>query len=773
MSIVEATGEHVASQISGQSHERPGQARNAARSAFAELSAILATDDLMRRDARAADHKGEADALLTLARELSASSQTLLQTLCETVLSLCRAQSAGISILEEKGGTGEDSRSGQFPEERAAQGQDTDAESQEMSCFRWLAVAGEFAPFLNQTMPRDFGPCSIALNANAPQLFVNPGRYLPDMQPAQSAVVECLVAPFHVHNEPAGALWAIKHDAGQLFDPEDARLLTSLATVAGAARQLMLSQSQARRANEVLVEEVAERRESQEKQRAAEAALRASKEALSLAIDAAQLGTFYCDFPLYNIVWSKTCSEHFFLSPDTTVNFELFYSLLHPDDREATRKAVTRCMAERLQYNVEYRTVAPDGRTRWINAIGRGYYDEAGAPYRFDGITIDITEQKARERALNFLVELNDATRALHEPMEIMATATRMLGEALDVSRCAYAPVDADANHFVIYKDWTRECPSSEGSYVLDAFGPRAAHAMRTGHTLVICDRDAEATPDDDLAAFRVLQIQAIICTALIKDGKIAAMMAVHNALPRRWTPHEIALVEMVAERSWAIIERAEAENRLKERAAEIEQLNARLHRSIQETHHRVKNNLQIISALAELQIEDGDTVPVSALKRMGQHTRSLAVIHDLLTQQVKTDAHADSISVSAILGKLIPLLQATVGERVLRYETDDFLMPVKDGASLTLLVSELVSNALKHGEGEITVTLCRQDDAACLTVGDRGRGFAPGFDPRRVFSTGLSLIDSTGRYDLHGTITYENAPDGGAQVCVVFPIAA
>lgn len=514
-----------------------------------------------------------------------------------------------------------------------------------------------------------------------------------------------------------------------------------------------------------------ERREAEAKQRATEQELRTSKETLDLAINGAQLGTFYCDMPLNNIVWNDTCMEHFFLPPGTKIDFDLFYSRLHPDDREATRQAVEKCLGDGIQYNVQYRTVAPDGRMRWLNAIGKTYYTETGEPLRFDGITIDITEQKTRERTLNFLVELNDATRPLQEPEAIMATIARMLGELMGVSRCAYATVEADESHFTIYRDYTNGCASCAGNYRIELFGPRAVEELRKGQTYILRNREQEATAENDLAAFRAIDIQAIICTSLIKAGRFAAMMAVHQREPRQWTPEEIKLVEMVAERSWAIIERAYADKRLKERSEEVDALNKRLRRSIRETHHRVKNNLQIIAALAELQMDDDEMVPVAALKRMSQHTRSLAAIHDLLTQQIKDDAHTDSISAKAILDKLIPLLQNTAGKRRLRYEADDFTLPVKEGASFTLLVSEIVGNALKHGEGDITIHLRQEGETARFTVMDEGKGFPPGFNPAKAANTGLSLIDSTGRYDLRGSIAYENRPEGGAQVTVTFPI--
>ena len=114
--------------------------------------------------------------------------------------------------------------------------------------------------------------------------------------------------------------------------------------------------------------------------RRAEEALRRNEQDLQLAIGAARLGTFYCEWPLDKIVWNETCLEHFFLPLGAEVDFALFYSLLHPDDRAPTRAAIERAVAERVEYNVEYRTLAPDGRTRWVNAVGRVYYDDGRRP---------------------------------------------------------------------------------------------------------------------------------------------------------------------------------------------------------------------------------------------------------------------------------------------------------------------------------------------------------------------------------------------------------
>ena len=508
--------------------------------------------------------------------------------------------------------------------------------------------------------------------------------------------------------------------------------------------------------------------------RRTEQALKNSQQSLDFAVNGARLGTFYCDFPLANIVWNNTCKDHFFLPHDAVVDFDLFYSRLHADDRERTRQAIEQSIQDRTQYNIEYRVVAPDGRMRWINAIGKTYYTEAGAPYRFDGITIDITEKKAREETLTFLVELNDATRALQEPEAIMLTTARMLGQYLGVSRCSYAPVEADENHFTVHEDYADGVPGSAGNYELAAFGPRAVTALRQRQIFILRDRDAEATPEDDLAAFRGSQIQAMACVALFRAGKLAALMAVQQSEPRAWTAEEIHLVEMVAERSWAIIERAFADRRSKERADEIEALNSRLRLAMKETHHRVKNNLQVISAMIEMQLmehQDGQSVPLEEFTRLQAHVHTLAIAHDLLTTSHKEEEEDERISTRAILDKLLPVLQQTAWKQSVRYTVEDVELTSKQCVALSLLINELVSNALKHGRSAAEVIFSVAGAEATLTVRDDGPGFPPDFNARKAAHTGLELVTSLVNIDLRGQAQFGTGPEGGGQVIVTFPI--
>jgi PAS domain S-box-containing protein len=154
--------------------------------------------------------------------------------------------------------------------------------------------------------------------------------------------------------------------------------------------------------------------ESIERARVARA-LAESEDRLALSVESAELGTFYCPMPMGQILWNNKCKEHFWLPPDAQINFDLFYSILHEEDRERTRVAVERTVFHREPYDIEYRTVAPDGRIRWVRAKGRAFYDAFGTPTRFDGVTLDITELKIAEQRRD---QLFAAERAAREEAE-------------------------------------------------------------------------------------------------------------------------------------------------------------------------------------------------------------------------------------------------------------------------------------------------------------------------------------------------------------------
>jgi PAS domain S-box-containing protein len=176
-----------------------------------------------------------------------------------------------------------------------------------------------------------------------------------------------------------------------------------------------------------------------------------------------------------------------------------------------------------------------------------------------------LRESEAR---LSFLDRLGAATAPLSDADAVLATTTRLLGEHLGVSICAYADMDEDEDGFTIRGDWA--APGSKsivGRYRLADFGRLAVRNLSAGLPLVVRDNLRELAPEE-AATFRSIGIAATICMPLVKRGRLAALMAVHDRAPRAWTEAELGLLHEVTARSWAHVERVGAEAELRESEA-------------------------------------------------------------------------------------------------------------------------------------------------------------------------------------------------------------
>jgi PAS domain S-box-containing protein len=235
-------------------------------------------------------------------------------------------------------------------------------------------------------------------------------------------------------------------------------------------------------------------------------------------------------------------------------------------------------------------TLAHTGESReyWYDLTYSPVLDAVGQPQGVFALVVDVTERvnnlhariKAEDTAykselrFRLLSELDDATNDLQNPHEVMEIVTRIVAEKFDAQRCAYADVDDDGDHFNIPYDYcVKGMPSTVGTYSLDLFGTRAAKKMNDGNTLVLRDVDRELPDNNGGSMFRSIKVKATIICPLLKDNKLVAMISLHSSEPRGWTEDEIQLFEVVAERSWAYIERARLDRELRESEAEFRTL--------------------------------------------------------------------------------------------------------------------------------------------------------------------------------------------------------
>ena len=185
----------------------------------------------------------------------------------------------------------------------------------------------------------------------------------------------------------------------------------------------------------------------------AEEALLKSQELLELAVEAGRIGIWKWDLVADKMVWSERCNLIFGLPRDTEASFAVSLTAVHPDDRAAAEASVKLGLETKVNTELEYRTVWPEGTVRWVHSRGRVFDDAAGKPFRFTGIMLDVTERKESEEALRrFNAELEALVRertevieiAMRELREEIAERRRLEEEILGIGERAQARIGQD-----------------------------------------------------------------------------------------------------------------------------------------------------------------------------------------------------------------------------------------------------------------------------------------------------------------------------------------
>ncbi|MHB8954965.1 MAG: PAS domain S-box protein [Pirellulaceae bacterium] len=214
------------------------------------------------------------------------------------------------------------------------------------------------------------------------------------------------------------------------------------------------------------------------------------------------------------------------------------------------------------------------------------------------------------------------------------------------------------------------------------------------------------------------------------------------------------------------ITERKQAEERLQASLDEKEVL-------LKEIHHRVKNNMQVISSLVALQTE---RVPEPAMRAVLQdvthRVRSMALVHEKLYQSADLARVEFAEYARSLLTYLWRAHTATSSSIRLALDLEPISISINAAVPCGLILNELASNALKHAfpggvGGEVAVSLCNDTEGqVCLRVRDNGRGLSEGFDWRQADSLGLYLVQMLAR-QLHATV--EVTGEGGTQFTILF----
>ncbi|MET0344045.1 MAG: CHASE domain-containing protein [Polyangiales bacterium] len=281
---------------------------------------------------------------------------------------------------------------------------------------------------------------------------------------------------------------------------------------------------------------------------------------------------------------------------------------------------------------------------------------------------------------------------------------------------------------------------------------------------------------DDGLAAPRSLVVtgQSLSGRSFPLEGSLCSWSAegrrLYGLIVRDVSERKLAAEQLNASLALQISERRDREQEAQAALREKETL-------LKEVYHRVKNNLQVVSSLFNLQLRSLPDGPGRAsLLEGAARVRAMALVHEKLYQS----ADLSSIQLGGYIKDLCDQLAtaAAASTRGIRLviEVEHVEAGPELAVPLGLLLNELVSNSFKHGfpdgrTGTLRVSLTRADDGLCwLAVGDDGVGFAEGATEPSSRSLGLRLVRTLSR-QLHGDLTLDNDEHGGARASLSFRV--
>lgn len=380
-----------------------------------------------------------------------------------------------------------------------------------------------------------------------------------------------------------------------------------------------------------------------------------------------------------------------------------------------------------------------------------------------------------REANKALLVELHREFTSLTNSDQIMEVVGRGLAEHLGIARINFARVDKGAQYFKSIYDWTEREGTKYGTAdhrIADFMGRSLRAKFKSGETVAIEDINADPRTAPYADAYARFDVRAMLQVPHISDGRWKFQLAVHHDAPRVWRDDEIELLCDVTERLWLRLERAYAEEALRE-------ANQRKDRFLAMLSHELRNPLAPIELSLHLLDE---TTPESnewrrAREVIERQVKQLTrLVDDLLDINRIT---SDKIQLQVEPLELNELIRHTVQDHHLLLDENDIELKADlddepiliegDRNRLSQVIGNLLQNASKFTESGGRVTLAVDCDYATrhgeIRVKDTGSGIDPDklptlFDPfmqgdagmdRSMGGLGLGLALVKGLVELHG----------------------
>jgi PAS domain S-box-containing protein len=383
-------------------------------------------------------------------------------------------------------------------------------------------------------------------------------------------------------------------------------------------------------------------------------------------------------------------------------------SFISPADRARIHETITRAVGKNARFRLTYRITTRDDKHRWVLEQGTGIPDDDGNPARIEGIIMDITRQKV----------LDDQVRMFHNRLKtlfmLMPAGCLIFRSDGTITNSVLVDLNSSAEK-IEQKDKTELI-----GITFQGLFTKTDQALQDAFAMILEDKKSRA-------------IQR--CGITYPGGKRYFDIFL-SSTPVGYEQTELEIFFLYND----ITSRVLTEQQIISSLREKELL-------LKEVHHRVKNNLQIISGILKLQsMRIHDPQAQEIIQECRNQVYSMASIHELLYNS----KDIGKIRIEEYINRLVDHFKQEYGGTSARIKLvvtidPDIVLDIERCIPCGLILNELITNAVKYAykpdeEGEIRISFTQDSSSYLMQVADDGMGLPKDFDERKSRSLGMEL---------------------------------
>ena len=468
--------------------------------------------------------------------------------------------------------------------------------------------------------------------------------------------------------------------------------------------------------------------------------LRESEGRLRLALEAGHMGVWDWDIRTSEITWSDSLEPMHGLAPGSFGGgFSDFQKLVHREDQERVVAAIWQALEHGAGYNIEYRTIWPDGSMHWIAGKGKVFTSADGEPLRMIGIGMDVTPQKRSQQRAHFLA---DASATLAVLVDFQSTLQRVASLAVPdfadwvaidllesdgaLRRVAVAhvnPAKVQLAHEV-HRRFPPDPTKDEGVWRIISSGEPTLFSDISEQLLRRTVKDREL-----LNILRELGIRSYIGVPLRVRGKVLGAIAFIAAESgQRFDEADLAVAQDLADRAAIAIENAQLYRELRDADRRKDEFLATLAHELRNPLAPIRNALQLLRmpGASAAVADDARQMMERQLQQMVRLVDDLLDVSRITRNRL--ELRRERIEFAAVIQNAVETSRPLIDQG--RHTLTVHLPPEAvyldgDAVRLAQVFSNLLNNSAKYTEpgGKISLTAAVDDGQVAVRVADTGIG--------------------------------------------------